>query len=263
MDKIFNIEKFNLISDNENYYFFRALEPGDIKDLKKGIIKDGENYKKLRTDRERWQEKHQEKPKWNEKSNITLEEIYNHIKMHYSLQTNCISLTSNANVARTYGETFSDKYVMVKVPKKEMGEKVFHAGEYMLEKIAEQLEERITSETISEAVKKELQEIENAKTSDEIKEIIQTKYKQTQKIDKNIGKLSKGIKYKSPQARISSWQSLDEKQTLEKNKIIAKLTVLEHKNIIKPIIPHTSNNNPLYTILKIAVTFPKLICEKK
>ena len=67
-------------------------------------------------------------------------------------------------------------------PEKEMGEKVFHAGEYMLDKIAEQLEERITSETISEAVKKELQEIENAKTSNEIKEIIQTKYKQTQKI---------------------------------------------------------------------------------
>ena len=56
MDKIFNIEKFNLISDDENYYFFRALEPGDIEDLKKGIIKDGENCKKLRTDRERWQE---------------------------------------------------------------------------------------------------------------------------------------------------------------------------------------------------------------
>lgn len=245
MDKIFNIEKFNLISDEENYYFFRALEPGDIEDLKKGIIKYGENYKKIRTDRERWQETHQEKPRWNEKNNITLEEIYNHIKMHYSLQTNCISLTSNANVARTYGETLGDKYVMIKVPKKEMGEKVFHAGEYMLDKIAEQLEEIITSETISETVKKELQEIEKAKTSNEIKEIIQTKYKQTQKIDKNKGKLSKGIKYKSPQARISSWQSLNEKQTLEKNKIIAKLTVLEHKNIIKPIIPHTSNNNML------------------
>ena len=37
--------------------------------------------------------------------------MYNHIKMHYSLQTNCISLSSNANVARTYGEAFSDKYV--------------------------------------------------------------------------------------------------------------------------------------------------------
>ena len=34
--------------------------------------------------------------------------------MHYSLQTNCISLSSNANVARTYGEAFSDKYVMIK-----------------------------------------------------------------------------------------------------------------------------------------------------
>ena len=62
--------------------------------------------------------------------------MYNHIKMHYSLETNCISLSSNANVARTYGETFSDKYVMIKVPKKEMGQRVYNAGQYMLSEIA-------------------------------------------------------------------------------------------------------------------------------
>lgn len=39
MSKIFDIEKNDVISDEENYYFFRALEPGDIEDLEKGIIK--------------------------------------------------------------------------------------------------------------------------------------------------------------------------------------------------------------------------------
>ena len=63
--EMFDIEKFNVISDEENYYFFRSLEPGDIEDLEKGIIKDGEKYKRIRTDRERWEETHQEKPKQN------------------------------------------------------------------------------------------------------------------------------------------------------------------------------------------------------
>ena len=51
MEELFDIEKFNIISDEENYYFFRSLEPGDIEDLEKGIIKDGDNYIRLRTDR--------------------------------------------------------------------------------------------------------------------------------------------------------------------------------------------------------------------
>ena len=46
MEEMFDIEKFNVISDEENYYFFRSLEPGDIKDLEEGNIKDENgNYK--------------------------------------------------------------------------------------------------------------------------------------------------------------------------------------------------------------------------
>ena len=243
--EIFDIEKFNVISDEENYYFFRSLEPGDVEDLEKGIIKDGENYQRLRTDRERWEETHQEVPRWNAESKVTLEEMYNHIKMHYSLQTNCISLSSNANVARTYGEAFSDKYVMIKVPKKEMGEKVFHAGQYMLDEIEKKVEQRITEGGISENILKDLQEVENAKTSDEIKELIKRKYKTPKKLDETKARPNKGINYKSPHARVSSWQSLDEKQTLEKNKIIAKLTILEHKKLMEPLMSHSANNNLL------------------
>ena len=135
MEDIFDIEKFNIISDSENYYFFRSLEPGDIEDLEKGIIKDGENYIRLRTDRERWNETHERQAKYTRESTLTLDELYSHIRNQYSLETNCISLTSNANVARMYGEQFSQNYVMITVPKKEMGEKIVSAGPYVLKEI--------------------------------------------------------------------------------------------------------------------------------
>ena len=80
MENVFDIDNFNIIEDEENYYFFRSLEPGDIEDLEKGIIKDGDKYTRLRTDRERWEETHEEKPRWNSDSKVTLEEMYSHIK---------------------------------------------------------------------------------------------------------------------------------------------------------------------------------------
>ena len=248
MEELFDIEKFNVISDEENYYFFRSLEPGDIEDIENGVIKDGDDYTKLRTDRERWEETHQEEPRWNSDSKVTLEEMYSHIKIHYSLQTNCISLSSNANVARTYGEAFSDRYVMIKVPKKEMGERVFHAGQYMLAEIERQVEQAISSAEIPENIREKLRKIDEAKTSDEIKEIVKTRYK-SEKLDVSKAGLRKGITYKSPYTRVSSYQSLNENQTLEKNKIIAKLTLLEHEKIMKPLMPQASNNNSLIKTL--------------
>ena len=54
MNELFDIEKFNLISDEENYYFFRALEPGDIDDIKNGIIKEEKTlYQKWRISEEK------------------------------------------------------------------------------------------------------------------------------------------------------------------------------------------------------------------
>ena len=204
MNNIFDIEKFNLIEDEENYYFFRSLEPGDLKDLENGTIKENNEYTRLRTDRG---------PRWNSESEVSLEEMYSHIKMHYSLQTNCISLSSNANVARTYGEEFSDKYVMVRVPKKEMGERVFHAGPYMLQEIEKIVNKEIEKQNLREDVLEDLKAIDEAKTSDEIKELIKTRYKSKEGIDVSKAGLKKGIMYRSPHARISSYQSLNEEQT--------------------------------------------------
>ena len=39
---------------------------------------------------------------------------------------------------------YKDTYVMVKVPKKELGEKVVNAGQYMLEEISKKVDEYIS-----------------------------------------------------------------------------------------------------------------------
>ena len=250
MEEMFDIEKFNIISDEENYYFFRSLEPGDIKDLEEGNIKDENGkYIRLRTDRERWEETHSIKPRWNAESTVTLEEMYNHIKMHYSLETNCISLSSNANVARTYGETFSDKYVMIKVPKKEMGQRVYNAGQYMLAEIDKKVQERIAKGNIPEEVLKDFRKIDEATESKELKEIIKVKYTAPDGIDTSKSGMKKGIIYKAPLARVSSFQALDDEQTLEKNKIVAKLTILEQKGLMGPAVPRIKTNSELIKTL--------------
>ena len=243
MEEMFDIEKFNVISDEENYYFFRSLEPGDIKDLEEGNIKDENGkYIRLRTDRERWEGTHSIEPRWNAESTVTLEEMYNHIKMHYSLETNCISLSSNANVARTYGETFSDKYVMIKVPKKEMGQRVYNAGQYMLSEIARKVQERIAQGNIPEEVLEDLKKIDEATKPEDLKEIIKVKYTAPKGIDTSKSGMKKGIVYKAPLSRISSFQALNDEQTLEKNKIVAKLTILEQKGLMKPAVSRIKTN---------------------
>ena len=250
MEEMFDIEKFNVISDEENYYFFRSLEPGDIQDLEEGNIKDENgNYIRIRTDRERWEGTHSIKPRWNAESTVTLEEMYNHIKMHYSLETNCISLSSNANVARTYGETFSDKYVMIKVPKKEMGQRVYNAGQYMLSKIAKKVQERMSQGNIPKEVLEDFERIDEATESKELKEIIKVKYTAPEGIDTSKSGMKKGIVYKAPLSRISSFQALNDEQTLEKNKIVAKLTILEQKGLMGPAVPRIKTNSELIKTL--------------
>ena len=169
--------------------------------------------------------------------------------MHYSLETNCISLSSNANVARTYGETFSDKYVMIKVPKKEMGQRVYNAGQYMLAEIDKKVQERIAKGNIPEEVLEDFRKIDEATESKELKEIIKVKYTAPDGIDTSKSGMKKGIIYKAPLARVSSFQALDDEQTLEKNKIVAKLTILEQKGLMGPAVPRIKTNSELIKTL--------------
>ena len=73
MEDIFDIEKFNIISDSENYYFLRALNMGDNQDIETGITSDNEgNIERVRTDRQRYIEKQENREaKYSESSPIS------------------------------------------------------------------------------------------------------------------------------------------------------------------------------------------------
>ncbi len=248
MENLFDIGKFNIIEDEENYYFFRALNMADNHDLETGVTTDGTGtIERIRTDRERYEEDPEnDAPKYTKNSEISLEQVYDHIKMHYRKDTNCISLSSNANVSISYGRGFyEDKYILIKVPKKEFGEKAINAGQYMLEEITKKVDEYISSIKLDSETLETLAEIDKAQTADELKNAIEKRYTSKGKIDPSKAKMEKGIRYRSPYARISSYQALNEEQSLEKNRIIAKLTYLERACGMPPVIPHTANNNLL------------------
>jgi hypothetical protein len=250
VENLFDINNFNVIQDKENFYFFRSLEPGDLEDLKNGVINDGNKYLKLRTDRERWEEKHEERiPRWTSESEISLDQMYHHIKYNYSLQTNCISLTSDANVARMYGEQFSQNYVMITVPKREMGTRVISAGPYMLSEIEKRIDEALYSSNISEDIRNVIDKIDRAEDEEGLKEILKTRFKGKESVFSKTPLMRNDRVYKNPTARISRFQTLSEKQNLYKNRVVAKLTVLEKNGVIKPLIKHTENNSYLIRTL--------------
>lgn len=262
MESLFDIDKFNIIEDEENYYFFRALNMADNQDLEAGVTLDNAgNIEKIRTDRERYEENaEKELPKYSKDAEISLEQVYDHIKMHYRKDTNCISLSSNGNVSISYGRGFyKDRYVMVKVPKSELGEKVINAGQYMLEEIAKKVEEYISSIPDDSKLLETISEIDNSKIAEEIRKAIETRYTTREPLDPSNAKPRKGITYRSPVARISSYQALNEEQALEKNKIIAKLTLLERVGGMEPLIPHTANNNLLVQTIGNAFSSLELI----
>ena len=178
MENVFDIDNFNIIEDEENYYFFRALNMEDNNDIETGTILDDEgNFEKIRTDRERYEENPENgAPKYDKDASISLEQVYDHIKMHYRKDTNCISLSSNSNVSISYGRGYyKDRYVMVKVPKKELGEKVINAGQYMLEEIEKRVDEYISSINPDSKLREALNEIDNSKTADELRDAIEDK----------------------------------------------------------------------------------------
>ena len=247
--EIFEIENFNIIQDEENYYFFRALNMVDNNDIEQGITT-SENGKidRIRTDRERYEGK----TKYTEDSKLTLEEIYDHIKMHYRKDTNCISLTNNSNVAVNYGRgSYKDTYVMVRIPKKEFGEKTVNAGQYMLQELYSRIE--LSVKELPGDLKSKIldifSEIDITNETKELQKIIAKRYTaKNGEVNVNKSHPSKGIAYSSPKARISSYQSLNEEQLLEVNKVYAKLAVLENENILKHVIPHSSNSKLRETI---------------
>ena len=248
MENLFDIENFNIIEDEENYYFFRALNMADNKDIENGTVLDEKgNIARIRTDRERYKENAENgEPKYSKDAQISIEQVYDHIKMHYRKDTNCISLSSNGNVSICYGRGYyKDRYIMVKVAKRDFGEKIINAGQYMLEEVEKRINEYISSINPDSKIHETLKEIDNSKTEEELRSIIETRYTSKEPLDASKAKLRKGITYNAPVARISRYKALNVEQSLEKNKIIAKLTLLERVGGMEPIISYTANNNLL------------------
>ena len=229
---MFDIDKFNIISDEEYYYVFRSLEAGDIKDINDGI------ESVIRTDRERCQGY----TKYSKDTQISLEEMFDHIKMHYRQDTNCISFTTNASVALLYGrdkesfdkDEFNDQYVVLKIPKHELGIISHFAPKYFIDEI-----NKIINEYYEEApdiTKYYLDYIESCHDNDSINRILNIEEGLTE-----TEIFNGGIEFE--QTQTTNYSALDEKQNLEKNKLIAKIDLLPFD-----IIPNVSNRFLIQTI---------------
>ena len=234
LNKVFEIEKYNIISDEENYYFFRALNNEDHSDIVNGITTNKENkITKIRTDRERYKDI----PTYTENSNLSLEEMFDHVKMHHSKDTNCISLTTNANVALLYGRgNYKDEYVMIKIPKKDLKTEVTNAGVYMMEETEKRINDYkknitnyIQDKNLSDKIVYYLTAIENSKNQNELDKILERAKQdlQTKEVDERLDIFEKGIKYEYEQTNTIDYPALTTYQNLEKNKIVAMLDIID------------------------------------
>ncbi len=260
---IFDILNFNVIQDEENYYFFRALNRGDNADIEQGITSSNGNITRVRTDRERWQAVEENpEPKYDEEVPLSLEQMYDHIKMHQRKDTNCISLSSNANVSISYGRAYyKDQYVLVRVPKSELGEKVKVAGQYMLSEIERRVQEEVGR--LEEGEYKYLldvvKQIDNATSTDEIIDSVFKGYSLDSEEKVYTATNGKKITTSNLKGRFSSYQTLSGEQNLAKNRLFAKLTLLEYFAGMERIIPHTATNSNLLATVGGAISSLELI----
>ena len=232
IDEVFDISNFNIFSDDENYYFFRTLEDVDIESIKnKTITDENGNINRLITDREFYGE-----TIFKKEDDLSLEQMVEHIKMHYNQHTNCISFSSNTNVILDYGRNvFNDRYVMLKVPKSEFGKNIVNAGEYMLEEINKRLDEyynNLDSNNNDDALTKYYFDyIDNSETEEQLEDIRKMITKdyvdETNNIFINgLEKITDSINY----------GALNKKQNLLKNKIYLKMDIMsKHSQILKKI----------------------------
>ena len=227
---MFDIQNLNIIQDDENYYFFRALNMGDENDIETMLTSPGDgSLDKVRTDRARYQGV----AKYQEGDPLSLEQAFDHIKIHHRKDTNCISLSSNANVALLYGKSFyKNRYAMIKVPKNKLGEQTVIAGPYMLEEVSKRIEEYRKKPNLDEMTKYYLDAIYNAKNPSRIEQILKTK-KEKKRYDDVF---QKGVIQAEKTRTDLGDYSDSEKENLSREKILAMLKVIPDE-----ILPNVSN----------------------
>lgn len=251
LNNIFSIDYFNVIKDETYFYFFRALNREDNKDLEKGKITENGKIIKIRTDTQRWKEnKKNLNPRYDEDVKNSLEQMYDHIKPKFCRCTNCISLSCDSNISVHYGRDFyNDKYVMIKIKKEEIGNKVVNAGLYLLNHIEEAVN-RATNLLKNELLMNRLNKIDKAISLEDIANIVIKDYNLNTSISRNYKGLRLDIEDLYPlKNRFSNYSTLNKEQALAKNKLFAKVTLLEKNRYLKPIINYTKNNiNLLRTV---------------
>lgn len=242
--EVFDLSKFNVLSLGDYYYFFRALNNEDHNDIINGTTTQNNLITGVRTDLSRFTGK----TSYTNQSEISLEEVHDHVKWAHTKDTNCISLTSNANVAETYGrENYHDEYVMVKVKKDEINNGVYIAGLYLMDEANKRVNEIISKYDQNSLEKYYFDAIDNVENRYQLNEVI--KLIKRNLIDKNSNDISLTDTY--------DYLTLDESQNLEKDKLILKLDILNDR------ISNKFSNRLFIESLKFAFASSELIHYKE
>lgn len=238
--ELFELSKFNVLSDENNYYLFRALNNGDHLDIINGITTKDGIINRVRTDLSRYTRK----PNYSPDSTISLEEVHDHVKWGHDYDTNCISLTSNSNVALTYGRgNYHDEYVIVKISKEDVNNSVIIAGLYLMEEANKRINEIVSKLNPTSLEKYFIDAIDNVDDKSKLLEIIDLIKKNYQ----NEISLSDSYDY----------LTLNESQNLEKDKLFLKLDILNEN------ISNKFSNRLFKESLKFAFASSELIHYKE
>ena len=223
MDELFNIT--NCYQDTNYYYFFRALNKRDMTGIRNGSTLDEAGHiSKIVTDSTFYNHK----DRYNEESELTLEEMVNHVKTHYDKDTNCISLSSDANVCLTYGRSdYEDKYVIIKVPKKELGMTTFNTGKYIYDEILKRVNTYITEheDDLTDLQKYYIESLKNISTKEQLDNLKKTLPEEY--IDKTNEEFQNGLEF----IKSKPYEGYSDKENLAKDKLVMLLDVLDFEAV--------------------------------
>ena len=219
MDELFNIT--NCYQDDNYYYFFRALNKRDMTGIRdKSILDEAGHISKIVTDSTFYNHK----DRYNEDSSLTLEEMVNHVKTHYDKDTNCISLSSDANVCLTYGRSdYEDKYIVVKVSKSELGKTTFNAGKYIYEEILKRVNTYLEEHQadLTDLQKYYISSLDNITTKEQLESLKKTlpeEYANT-----TDDKFQNGLEF----IKSKPYEGYSDTENLAKDKLVMLLDVLD------------------------------------
>ena len=219
MDELFNIT--NCYQDDNYYYFFRALNKRDMTGIRdKSTLDEAGHISKIVTDSTFYNHK----DRYNEDSSLTLEEMVNHVKTHYDKDTNCISLSSDANVCLTYGRSdYEDKYIVVKVPKSELGKTTFNAGKYIYEEILKRVNAYIEEHQsqLTDLQKYYISSLDNITTKEQLESLKKTLPEEY--VDKTNEEFQNGLEF----IKSKPYEGYSDTENLAKDKLVMLLDVLD------------------------------------